>query len=224
MANRVLRDWTANKRINKLTPEAEVLFSRLIMKMDDGGNFHREAELVKSLAFPRKAGIRIADIDRWLIELEATDLIRCYSAKGDAFLHIVNHGQRKDRTHLVFPKEPDGFDIREDEIPSAAVCGEPPPETKRNEIETKRNETAKIDIEFEFLNSQAWIEQTAMALKIPLSELKIKMEKFIQEKKLTTGLKTLEDARSHFFNLIKLKASKQAVEFKPKYKKFNNGN
>ena len=186
MPNRILRDWTDSKRMDSLTWQAEVVFVRLIQKMDDAGNFHRDAPIVKSLLFPRRDGLRASDIDRWLKELEAADIIRCYPAKGDTFLHIVNHGQRKDRTHVIFPREPDGFDDRiNDNHPpqSAAERSEPPPETKRIEYEseTKRITRAK---EFSSLKIPDFEEFKNFALekkpKIDVQHLELKYQAWVE--------------------------------------------
>lgn len=143
MPNRILRDWTDSAIIDKLNWHEEVLFTRLIMKADDFGNFYRDSSLVKSLLFPRKDGLRTSDIDRWLQALEAAGIIRCYPAKGDTFLHIVNFGQRLDRTARKFPKEPDSI-TDDNHLPQSAANGsEPQPETKRNESEEETKEKAR---------------------------------------------------------------------------------
>jgi hypothetical protein len=138
MPNRILRDWTDSAKMDTLSFQEEVVFTRLIMKADDFGNFYRNGSLVKSLLFPRKDGLRTSDVDRWLQALEAADLIRCYPAKGDTFLHIVNFKQRLDRTSRKFPQEPEGFDDDNQPPQTAANGFEPPPETKRSR---NRNET-----------------------------------------------------------------------------------
>lgn len=139
MPNRILRDWTDSKTMNNLSWQEEVLFTRLIMKADDYGNFHADASLIKSLLFPRKDGIRANDIDGWLTRLEAAQLIRRYPAKGDTFLNIRNFGQRLDRAKRKFPQEPPETVTNE----SVVADNEPPPETNPNP-ETNpesRNET-----------------------------------------------------------------------------------
>lgn len=140
MANRILRDWTDSKTINALNWPEEVLFTRLLMKADDYGNFNADPILVKSLVYPRKDDIRVADVDCWLKKLEAADLIRFYPAKGDVFLHILNFGQtqRLRNTKRKFPQEPDN--LRQ----VAASCGENPPETKRNEVETETETESEL--------------------------------------------------------------------------------
>jgi hypothetical protein len=143
MPNRILRDWTDSKRMDSLSFQEEVLFTRLIMKADDYGNYHRDPALIRSLLFPRKDGLRSADIDRWLTRLEAAGLIRTYPAKGDTFLHIVNFSQRLRQQRRSFPEPPETIDSD-----LTASCQQhddnQPPETKRSrnevEVETKERE------------------------------------------------------------------------------------
>jgi len=139
MPNRILRDWTDSASVNKLSWEAEVVFARLIMKVDDGGNLYRDTTIVRSLLFPRKGDLKTADIDRWLSELESSGLIRCYPAKGEVFLHIVNFGQRKDRKHIRYP-EPPNFDDNQTprhDNQTPRNDNQTPPITKRNESESE---------------------------------------------------------------------------------------
>lgn len=147
MANRILRDWTDSKTISGLSWQGEVLFTRLIMKADDYGNFHADPQMIKSLCFPRKDDIRSAEIDRWLKELEAAEIIRTYPAKGDVFLHITNFGQeqRLRNTKRKYPPEPEHFANVGENMPQvAASCRELRPETKRNEDETKMKMNSEI--------------------------------------------------------------------------------
>lgn len=132
MPNRVLRDWTDSKAIQKLTWQEEVLFTRLIMKVDDYGNFDADPLIVKSLCFPRKDGLRVSDIESWLNKLKAASLIRFYQSNGDTFLHIRNFRQRLDRAKRKYPTEP--TDTNE----SLSITTDPQAETKRNESETKK--------------------------------------------------------------------------------------
>jgi hypothetical protein len=150
MPNRILRDWTDSKTMDKLSADEERLFTRLIMKADDYGNFYRDAALVKSLAFPRKNGLRTDDIDRWLSKLESTGLILCYPAKGDSFLHIVNYGQRLDKRSRRFPEEPP--DCEKNILPeSPGNSGVKRNETETNlesETETKRSPSGILFSDF----------------------------------------------------------------------------
>lgn len=160
MPNRIIRDWTDSATMNKLGWQEEVLFTRLIMKADDYGNYFADTSLIKSLLFPRKDGLRNSDVERWLTNLKAADLIRIYPAKGDSFLHIVNFGQRLRQKKRTYPEPPDSI--------LSADCQQlddnPPIETKRNETEVetetkekvrdnvaiKRSEILKLEKEFSF--------------------------------------------------------------------------
>lgn len=144
MPNRILRDWTDSALIDKLSFQEEVLFTRLIMKADDYGNFYRDPVIIKSLLFPRKDGLRSSDIDSWLTKLEAASLIRVYPAKGDSFLHIENFNQRLRQSRRTFPEEPK---INDNNL--SATCPQLvdnfPLETKRNESETESESETKAE-------------------------------------------------------------------------------
>lgn len=104
MPQRILRDWTDSATIDKLKFEEEVLFTRLIMKADDFGNFHGDPLLVKSLCFPRRDSIRHSDISRWIESLLSAGVIRMYEVKGEKYLTIVDFKQRLRQRKRVFPE------------------------------------------------------------------------------------------------------------------------
>jgi len=106
MANRVLRDWTDSDRINELDFQAEVLFTRLMMKADDYGAFHANPKLINAFCFPLK-NIRDTDITRWLHSLVSAGLIALYDADNKPYLHIINFGQRLRQMRRKFPQIPD---------------------------------------------------------------------------------------------------------------------
>lgn len=135
MPQRILRDWTDSEIIDKLKFEEEVLFTRLIMKADDFGNYHAKPQLIKSLLFPLKDGIRVSDIDRWLKNIEAAGLIRSYTHNGSPFLNIVKFGQRLRQTKRIFP-EPSEFQENKNNVSnSRAIDSNLRPEEKRREVE-----------------------------------------------------------------------------------------
>lgn len=145
MPNRVLRDWTDSKRMNSLSWQEEVLFTRIIMKADDYGNFHADIKILKSLCFPRKDGIRESDISAWLDTIRTAGLIRLYNAKGDTFLHIKEFKQRLDKSKRKFPEEPP----EEADTGTVELVTDSVQETKPNESETKRDAQARDDFSYE---------------------------------------------------------------------------
>ncbi len=103
MPNRILRDWTDSESINSLSFQAEVFFTRLIMKVDDFGRFSANPKLLKSLLFPIKDGLRDSDISRNLDECEKAGLIAVYEADGKSFLEIKKFLQRGRAEKSKFP-------------------------------------------------------------------------------------------------------------------------
>lgn len=130
MSQRIIRDWTDSPTMNNLSSNAEVLFTRLIMKADDFGNFHAEPKLIRPMLFPLKIdSIREADITRWMDELHKAGLIVFYESDFKKYLSIINFGQRMRNMRNRFPIPPDNSRR------VAASCGKLPPEEKRREIE-----------------------------------------------------------------------------------------
>jgi len=107
MPNRILRDWTDSELINDLSWQAEVLFTRLIMKADDFGRFSANEKLIRSLCFPLKDGVRDADVTRWLAECQQAGLIVVYHANAKPVLAIRNFGQRLRQKRELYPPPPD---------------------------------------------------------------------------------------------------------------------
>lgn len=130
MPIRMLRDWTDSYRFDQLTTNAEVLFTRLIMKADDFGNFHADSRIVESMCFP--LGCQFP-VEVALDELSIRGLIMIYEVESRRYLNIPNFGQRM-RTHVrKFP--PHGG-----ELPH--VDDKERPERKKNRIETEENKNA----------------------------------------------------------------------------------
>lgn len=94
MSNRMLRDWTASDRIENLSFQAEVFFTRLIMKADDYGCFHANPKLLRANLFPLKSNVRDTDISRLVAECQKAGLIVIYESDGKKYLEIIEFGQR----------------------------------------------------------------------------------------------------------------------------------
>lgn len=140
MANRVIRDWTDSERINSLSWQAEVLFTRLVMKADDYGSYHANIKLVKAALFPLRIDtVREADITRWMAECQKAGLIVFYTAESKPYLRIINFNQRMRNMKKRFPDCPPQVSSNSSNSPqSAASRGEPPLETEiETEIETE---------------------------------------------------------------------------------------
>lgn len=136
MPNRILRDITDSRPVNKLSVNAEVLMYRLFMKADDFGTFHSDTELIKANCFPLKLNsVREADISRWMDELQKAGLIVIYEVSNKSYLRITNFNQRLRRMVNRFPDPPA---IDNQVRPIAAECGQVLPESEsESESETE---------------------------------------------------------------------------------------
>lgn len=136
MPIRMLRDWTDSYRFDCISAESEVLFTRLIMKADDYGNFFGDARIIQSMCFPLGSMIVVQD---GLDELANRGLIMLYSVDCKDYLHISNFGQRmRNGMKRKFPAH--AGEQHED----AARCGKMRLErnTNTNRIETEENRKA----------------------------------------------------------------------------------
>lgn len=167
MANRVLRDWTTSEKIDRLSPQAELFFVRLIMKADDHGCFHANPKLLKAALFPLRE-IQDKDITKWLSDCVKSGIVVLYDADGRKYLRIADFGQRLRNMVSKFP-QPDSE--------PRTVDSNKPPETKRNEVETE-SETNTHDFDEVFL--KAFDESTCESYKLPFRgiDLGAELQKF----------------------------------------------
>lgn len=218
MPNRIFRDTTGSKKINKLSAQQEVLFYRIMMKADDYGNFEADPTMINSLCFPRKEGIRTSDISAWLKEILATGLIRYYEANGDHYLHIVNFGQRLDRAKRKFPEEPKSFHDNDSLADSTELKAESKRSRNRKEVETENEDEGenppplsiyksdhlfKIpELKKKYLGDEILVAAATKSLSLPsekdVAALIDRFETHLGTEKITE--KTESDFRKHFLN------------------------
>lgn len=138
MPNRLLRDWTNSDKIDIISFQAEVFFTRLIMKVDDYGCFWADSKRIKSHLFPLKSdSIRDADILRWMAECQKAGLLVVYGSDDKRYLQIVDFGQRLRISKSKFPL-PDDSKLRSNDSRPRADDGGLRPEEKRREVEKNR--------------------------------------------------------------------------------------
>lgn len=107
MAERMLRDWTQSETVNELTADAEVFFTRLIMKADDYGNYIGHPTLLKAALYPLRTSMKDSKIDALIAQCEAVGVVKSYRVDGKRYLHIPNYGQRMRTMKGKYPG-PDG--------------------------------------------------------------------------------------------------------------------
>ncbi len=158
MPNRVLRDWTTSDSMNRLSPGAEVFFTRLIMKADDYGSFHGNPKLINAALFPLK-DYSASEVGEWLRECLECRLVTHYQSDGKDYIRIENFGQRLRAMRNIFPQPADNS------LTSGGhVADNSPPETKRNEVETKQETKEKFSHNHDFNKTFADLTNTPYSL------------------------------------------------------------
>lgn len=114
MPNRLIKESICTSEdLNKLSNEAEILFYRLIVQVDDFGCYFGNPSIVKSRCFPlRTDDIKSEQVDCWLNELARVGLIIRYTAEdGRNYLCFTKWGKhqtiRATQRKFPEPKEDD---------------------------------------------------------------------------------------------------------------------
>jgi hypothetical protein len=110
MPNRVLREQINNSdRVNKLTPEGEVFYRRLISAVDDYGRFDARPSILLATLYPLKLKeLNERDIMGWLDECQHNTLIRIYIVEGKHFLELFNLRPIRQAKKSKYPEPPAG--------------------------------------------------------------------------------------------------------------------
>lgn len=191
MANRVLRDWTDSEKVEKLSFQAEVTFTRLFMKADDYGCFHGNPKLLKAALFPLR-DIREADLSRWLAECLNAGLIAFYEESGKKYVVIRNFGQRLRTMKRRFPV-PDSN--------SLTIDSSPPPETKqKQETESETKQETEIPSEIEFLDyCKSFLGSNYLNLEF---SLKAKYEQWVADKWIDGNKNPIKNWKTKIKNTV----------------------
>lgn len=92
MPNRIIKESICTSEdLDTLSPGAEILFYRLIVKADDYGAYYGNEHIVKSTCFPLKPDTAISGpmVKGWLDELEAAGLIIQYAVDGRKYIQLA---------------------------------------------------------------------------------------------------------------------------------------
>jgi len=88
----LLCSYPDSVKINKLSFEAETLYTRLLAQSDDRGNYDGDPVLIAAGVFRRRfrAGqVDIEKVQRWRDELVAVGLACLYEHDGETYIHLV---------------------------------------------------------------------------------------------------------------------------------------
>lgn len=118
MPNRIIKESIcASQNLNGISPNAEVLFYRLIVNADDYGRLDARLPIVRAKCFPLKIdSISDDEILSWLNQLVEFQLINIYSVNNQDYLQLLSweHHQQIRAKRSKYP-DPNGKHPRLDD-------------------------------------------------------------------------------------------------------------
>lgn len=178
MPDRVIRDeLLTSERYWSVSIEAQRLFVHLILNADDLGRFSGKNYTVRSACFPGQA-VDPAKVEKLLIELHDTDLVRLYECDGERFIFLPRFKQRLRFTRSRYPAPPKEIsDLQEEKTDSSLTQDRRESDSSRQKRrEVKRSEEKKTKGRAfalpDWLPSDAWndFEESRQKLRKPLTD------------------------------------------------------
>lgn len=143
MPNRILKESICTSdTIDELSTEAENFFYRLVVTADDFGRMDARPAILIGRCYPLRATrMRSEDVQEWLSELEAAELIEIYLVDGKPYLQIITWDRHQHRRaqHSKYPAPDDGVNA------SASICTQVQADESRftRGVEESRNEESR---------------------------------------------------------------------------------
>ena len=97
-----------SERINALSAEAEVLYYRLIVTVDDFGRSDARPNMLKASCFPVRESATPKRCAEWLAELSKSGLIVAYEHHGKPYLQMQRWDNQPRARESKFPSPEDG--------------------------------------------------------------------------------------------------------------------
>lgn len=130
MPNRVIKESIcASDTLASISAEAERLFFRLTVKVDDFGLYEGRPKIVRANCFAAMLDqVSEDDVDQWLSELETVGLIQQYTIDGKRFLKLStwDKHQRRRAKDSKYPQPPSSAVKRQQMSAYDSGCGHPP--------------------------------------------------------------------------------------------------
>ncbi len=109
--NALLKSYPDSDKINAVSTGAEMLYTRLLAQSDDAGRYYGDPQFILCRLFTARmaAGqVKVGDVSKWLLELEAVGLVRRYTVAGVAYLELIDvyKSTRADVKPQVYFPEP----------------------------------------------------------------------------------------------------------------------
>jgi len=138
----IVSDITKDKRVNDLSDDTSRLaFTWLVTFADSAGRTHGDPAVVRSMLFPRREDVTIAQMARYIGEWAACGLVVWYECDGDqwiAFPSFAKHQVGFDKRHEPKSTIPDPPQTMPDSEPDGVrtLYVQSTAEVKRSEVNT----------------------------------------------------------------------------------------
>ena len=136
MPNRMLKESICTScDIDDLSVNAERLFYRLLVQVDDFGRFEARLPIIRARCFPLKLDkVKDKDVSAWLQELIDNEIIKLYMVDDKPYMYFTNweRHQQKRAKHSKYPA-PDGNAISHDIKCDQMISDVPEKRETRNE-------------------------------------------------------------------------------------------
>lgn len=109
MPNRMFNEsFLRDKRVAKLAPFEETVYSRMLLAVDDGGNVDANPLYLRSVLFPVR-DVAVEEVALACDSLCELGLLSTYEVGGERYLHYTDfeHNQKLRYFHLQFPTPSD---------------------------------------------------------------------------------------------------------------------
>ena len=142
MPNRILKESICtSETIDRLTPEEEVFFYRLLVVCDDFGRTDARPSVLRAQCFPlRVHKVKESSIETWLIALENAGLLKPYEVEGKPYVQVTTWDAHQHR-RAKYSKFPSPENICDHMISNDGDCEQENADERRftRGIEESRN-------------------------------------------------------------------------------------
>lgn len=162
MPNRILRDGILDSElVDRLGPEAEVLYRRLMSVVDDYGRFSADPRILRAKCYPLRVDqVRPEQISNWLASCVQAGLVETYAVEGKPYLLFLRLGTPRAKVSR-YPPPPRRIDSP---APAAAPVAPPAPEVASPAEESNLERVAKATAARHANMTTAGVDQIARAL------------------------------------------------------------
>lgn len=87
-------------------PDAEILYYRLLVTVDDFGRFDGRAEMVKAYCFPTRLRATVDKCMQWLTVLDSAGMIKLYKVDNKDYLQIIRWDNKPRASESKYPPCP----------------------------------------------------------------------------------------------------------------------